>query len=516
MRITFDQNKFILETPSTIAAPSQGAWIKEAPGKYWTKDIRAAALFKKYADSKARNVFDKLMLQNVALPKGGVPTPRGLTLYPFQALRGVPHILSRNRSYLAHQPGLGKSAQAVAAINLKPGKALFVVPAFLKTTWAREITKWAVSDFPRIQVVPSTQHQDKMDWAADYIIVSDAMLATPWVAARLSELKFKYVFIDEGHRFKEPSSKRSVALFGGRVGALVSRGLIYGPEHVCVLSGTPLLNRPIELWPVLFAMAPELIDFMSYEDFGFKFGGATQDDRGRWRFIGSANEAELHKRIMGRFMQRITKDDVLDDLPDKVRQVIVMDHDPRTPEHRAYDARLLAELRKSNFDRPTGLGDYATIRHENGMAKVKWAAEFISEILTADDNESVIVFAHHREVVSTLANALKKFSPMVVNGATRMDERTQYQDAFQSKKRRLIIGNIDAMNLGLTLTAGTRSVFVEYAWTPSANEQAEDRMHRIGQKDSVLCQYLVLPNSIDEAILNSILLKERAINKVMG
>lgn len=511
MTLTFKENHFVLQNANLPKTFFGAAWKPHAQFAFKTRDIKEAVRFRKHADSKAQRIFNKLMLTQMPLPAGGLLSP--IPLMDFQKDLGVPFILSRNRSYLAHQPGLGKTAQCIVAVNSKPGRTLVIVPSFLKTTWAREITKWSAQDFPSIAVVPESSKADKFEWDADYIICSDAMLIKRWVIRGLSMQRFRYVFIDEAHRFKNCESSRTTALFGGKTKTFKSPGLIYNSEHVCALSGTPMLNRPIELWSTLYAMAPETIDFMSMTEFGRYFCGGFIDHFGAWNFNGASNESELNQRIMGAFMQRIRKEDVLKDLPEKIREVILIDKDIRSPDVQEFDSKVLRKL-EGMSDVPESLGEYAIIRHLNGLAKVGWTASFVSEYLNA--GESIILFAHHRDVVATLAEMLLEFRPMVINGSTDQADRTQYQDLFQSGKRKLIIGNIDAMNLGLTLTKATRVVFSEYAWTPALNEQAEDRAHRIGQHDSVFVQYLVLPNSIDERMLARLLEKQETISKVIG
>jgi SWI/SNF-related matrix-associated actin-dependent regulator of chromatin subfamily A-like protein 1 len=517
LKLIFDGTKFILFNSSKVlSAP----WIQNhADNSHQTKNIIEAAHFRKYADSKAENIFSKLMLKRLPFPVGGPISPSHMNLLPFQRDLGIPHILSNNRTYIAHQPGLGKSAQAICAVNTKPGRCLIICPSFLKTTWVREITKWSIKDFPNIAVVGDSGSQAKINWQADFVICSDSMLIKSWVMEAIFKTDFRFIFIDEGHRFKTADASRTTALFGGKTSKIHSPGLIYKAEHVCVLSGTPMLDKPIELWPMLFAMAPELIDFMGYYDFGFRYCGSFQDDRGHWHFTGSTNEAELNQRIMGRFMQRIRKEDVLKDLPPKIREVIIVGRDPRTNDVIFMDKKLLNSLEDNledaDFELPQALGDYAKMRHEIGLAKVKWVSEFVYNLLSNDLDEQIILFAHHRDVVDELKKLLFIFKPLVINGGVPDEIRTSYQDKFQNKTHRLIIGNIDAMNLGLTLTAATRVVFAEYSWTPAQNEQAEDRAHRIGQKDSVFVQYLVLPNSIDELVLTAILKKEDSIRKVI-
>lgn len=515
MKLTFHDQNFIL---SSMAETFMGSpkWQRIKNDTFRTKDINEAARFRQYADGIAERIFSKLMLKNYIVPSGGILVPPHLKLMPFQEHQGIPHILKTSRTYIAHQPGLGKTAQAVCAVNTKPGRALVIVPSFLKTNWAREITQWSFKDFPEIAVVPEKSKSHLMNWNADWVICSDAVLDRPWVQEGLLKTEFRFIFIDEAHRFKTPEANRTISLFGGANAKVKSRGLIYDAEHVVALSGTPMLNRPFELWPIVYAMAPEVINFMSRMNFGFRYCGPRQDERGRYTFLGSTREEELNKKIMGHFMHRLRKDDVLKDLPDKIREIITVNDDTRAQEIKLLDRDVMRTFKFAKLGKPKDLGDYAKIRHANGLAKVKWATEFVFNYLQFDETEQIILFAHHRDVVDDLRKNLFMFQPVVINGGVSTERRTEIEDLFQSGKRRLIIGNLDAMNLGLTLTKATRVVFAEYAWTPALNEQAEDRAHRIGQKDSVYCQYLVLPNSIDELVLISILRKEKSINKVIG
>ncbi len=516
MRLTFKEQNFVLSFESELVRPhvDPATWKPLSKTELKTKDVKAAARFKPQADDKAKRVFEKHCLKNYVVPSSGPICPKHKTLLPFQLQKGIPHILRTNRTYLAHEPGLGKTAQAICAVNTKPGKTLVIVPSFLTTTWAREISDWSATDFPSIAVVPESIKRAKMDWSAEWIICSDSMLQKDWVLAELRKQEFRHVQIDEAHRFKTYDANRTIALFGGKNGTINSQGLIYDAEHAVALSGTPLLNRPVELWPILYAMAPELIDFKGYLNFGYRYGGAQMDARGHVRFVGSTREQELHDRIVGPFMQRLRKQDVLKDLPAKIREVVYIDKDNRTKEIKALDEVLTQKAQNADFQN-LGLGDYAELRHEIGLAKVDFAANFVLNTLQFDPEEQIILFAWHRGIVEALAEKLSMFRPGVVNGGVSNAKRTEIQDDFQAGRRRLVIGNISAMNLGITLTKATRVVFCEFDWTPAANEQAEDRANRIGSEWSVTCQYLVIPNSFDEVMLNSVLKKQKIINKVI-
>lgn len=517
VKLSFDKNRFILSDIPRPLGLSREFWKFDSQlNAIFTSNLKEAARFRTVEDEKAKRIFDKFALRSIPLPSGGLTDSFFEPLMPFQRERGIPFILSRNRSYLAHDPGLGKSAQFITSVALKPGKTLVICPSFLRINWAREITKWFIRDFPSIAVVPETAKRTQMNWNADFIICSDSMVLRSWVRHALTKIKFRHIGIDEGHRFKNPGASRSIVVLGGRKGAIKSPGLIYNSEHTTILSGTPMLSRPIELWSILFSMAPEVIDFMSYLDFGYHFCGPRRDARGNLLFTGCTNAVELKSRIYNSgFMQRIAKDDVLPDLPDKVREIVWIGEDPRPKDVKAFDLELTKHF-ETEFEKPKSLGSWARFRKITGLAKVDFAVNFITEILREDPDEALIVFAYHREVVEKLAAGLSLFAPMVVMGGVPNEKRIQIEDAFQSGRRRLLIGNIKAMNLGLTLTRARRGIFVEYSETPTENVQAEDRMHRIGQADSVFCQYLVLTHSIDEVYLNMILSKQKTIKKVIG
>lgn len=532
MLLTFENNKFVIRQPNEmqlynlVEGPLKDAWLRNyADNSFRTSNINEAARFRKYADNKTENIFKKLMLKALPLPSGGLVVPEELTLMGFQEKRGIPHILKNSRSYIAHQPGLGKSAQAIVAVNTKPGKTLIICPAFLKVNWAREITKWSSNHFPEIAIVPSSDKRLEMNWKADFIICPDSMLQKPWVLKALYAIEFRFIFIDEGHRYKNAQAIRTAAIFGGSIYdkdklRFKSPGIVYEAEHVCVLSGTPMLATPSDLWPVVYALAPEVIDFMSFKEFTNRYCISKVDRWGGVRFIGSQNEEELHMRLTNKFMQRIKKSEVLYDLPSKIRNFLPIDENIMTPEMTAEDhaaqERLEALMEASSDpDVESSMGDFAKLRRALGIAKAPWVASYVRELLDENPDEKIILFAHHRDVVDALYVRLLGFNPRLINGGVKNEDRTKIEDEFQTGPCRLIIGNIDAMNLGITLTAATRVLFAEYSWTPAMNEQAEDRAHRIGQRDSVFVEYIIAPETMDELILDTIMRKQKSIEAVI-
>lgn len=516
MNLTFYDKKFILTNFGTNNVPSSGWTFDPATKSYYTKNIKAAHAYQNYASLTVKNIFNKLMIKPVSLTSVAPLTPDGLTLKDFQIKRGVPFIMSQNKSYLAHQPGLGKSAQVIAAINTNPGPALICPPSFLKINWAREINKWSLS-FPTVAIVQDTKKQHKVDWLADYVICPHSMLSKPWVMDGILKTKFKYKVVDEPQNLKSTGAARSTALWGGETDKVKSPGLMSDCDHEIYLSGTPMLSRPMELYALIYGVAPEVIDFMSETDYGFRYCGAWQDNRGHWKFTGSSREAELHTRLTTKFMQIIRKKDVLKDLPEKIRSVLVMDGDPRNAEAKELDNELMKLLATGIKPSQMRLDQYAKMHHINGLAKVNWATDLVRYYLTTNPDEQIILYGFHRDVCQLMTVRLRAFGfkPDLVLGGIKPDERTKIIDRFQSRKSRIIVGN-ESMKEGFTLSNATRTIHAEYSTLPGINEQMEDRANRIGAVgDYSYHQYIVLPEGTDPARLKSFHKRNNAVNKVI-
>ncbi len=269
---------------------------------------------------------------------------------------------------------------------------------------------------------------------------------------------------------------------------------------------------------------------MTKTQFGYKYCQLTETRFG-WDFSGASNMEELNQRVVGPFMLRQRKKDVLKDLPpisyhtlpvlkelpEKLEEMVILNTDMP-----AKVAKLETELlrihspedlmKQSIAAKISVEGEalhLATYRRELGLAKVKESVKFLRGLLE-DSEESILVFAIHKAVIAALAEALKDYHPFVVTGETPMNLRHECVKQFQEDEtRRVFIGNIQACGTGFTLTKATRVVFTEFAWTPADNTQAADRAHRIGQTEPVLVQYLVFKNSVDRAVLETIFNKQR-------
>lgn len=391
-------------------------------------------------------------------------------------------------AYLAMEQGLGKTRTAAMIAEKLNAWCCYVSPPALLENVGREFALWA----PKVSV----------------LAISDGLLAQATMRARIGvhvkrarrSKQKTLLIIDEAHRYAHEDSQRSMALHQAYVPA---------SDYVLYMSGTPMPNgRPIELWPMVkwqpeFALVPIAVYWQRY------CGAYFDHDRQAWNFNGASNTDEFFDRIQRTFMLRLTKQAVLPELPLKTIQTVYLPAKPPEVEEKVLRGLTPENYADSYRDENAAV---ATVRCEVGLAKVKLALDFIKTTLTA--SESVIVFAYHTQVIAELAKGLAEHHPGVITGATPTAERQALVDSFQAGFTPVLVANYIAGGVGFNITTATRVVFVEFSWTPGENQQAEDRAHRLGQKDNVLIQYLCFPGSIDEAMLKVLARKQGVIEKL--
>lgn len=525
-RLTFRNSRFILEEVSTPKLRAKLArspyWTVLDNDSYSTESLRAAKEYRRFSDARTEKIFQRTFQEHYAVPN---MTMTFLPLDPHQ-VEGLRWILSRKRSYLAHAPGAGKTAQAVLGGTLAagPGQILFIVPPTLVVNWEREILKFTewLGIWPAIGIVGKSNRQERVAWRADFVICPDSMLTKSWVYPRLKDIKWKFIAVDEASRFKEPTAERSLAFYGGGNGERTWAGFFRDARHVVFLDGSPMPNRPMELWAPAFALHPESIDCMSYDEFGYRYCGARPNDRGQWEYLFSSNESELRDRLQKDFMHVVAEDALTN--PERRRSMVVMSKDVRSGEHRAWERKNLGKIFADSaefgweIDEDASQGDLAKFRRELGLHKVPWIAQYVNERLEGTA-EKILLFAWHRDVVFQLAEALKKWKPGIVIGGVNAKTREKEFEEFQTTdgQKRLLILNIVAGGRGHNLQEATRIIFGEWSWTDELNKQCEHRAARRGSRAKFIkCEYIVAPKSMDERVLSSVFTKERRVQKVIG
>lgn len=502
--------------------PKSAGFRWNADKKEWyTRDASIASRLTSFCDDEALDEINKRKI-NVAEWSGPLSVPPNEKLLPYQE-HSVRFALARNRSYLALDPGLGKTpVAAVIAQTLYDTEktcVLYICPPFLTRNTKAEFDKWAPNLHAHLYPDFTGFIQKPTMIVPDSIIIRERVKKDILdFVTYAKETKYKTLLIvDEAHRYKNDEAIRTRALFGSKS----EQGIADWFDRVVYLSGTPMPNRPMELFSVLNHSAGDCINYMNKFEFATRYCAAFQNQFG-WDFSGASNVKELVSKVIGPFMLRYKKLEVLKDLPPKLEEMVLLDED--TPPRLAkISSRILEQFSPEDLMQGRiaqtvaiegNIENLATYRKELGKYKAKASADYIKYLLEETD-ESILVFAIHKDVIVTLESELSKYWPLVITGDTRMELRHEIVKTYQSdQRRRLFIGNIQAAGIGLTLTKATRVVFVEFSWVPAENEQASDRAHRIGQDDRVLVQYLVQLNSVDRAVIETILRKKRVTGQL--
>ena len=534
------------ETKDTVKAAGF-RWNQPGAERAWsTKDATLAARLAQYADAKAAaalaTVTAKLAASRAADADVTLPVPEGRELLPFQraGVAAAQTIVAGGKGVLiADEMGLGKTVQALVLANtVKASSVLVICPASLRLNWLREAERWLVAEHEAFVV---TSGKDAIPATAALVIVNDDLAWRDAIADQLEARRWGLMIVDEAHRLKSQDAKRTKAVLGwyDRKAKQNVPGLAACADRLALLTGTPLLNRPAEMWPLIHAADPQT--WTNFFGFAKRYCNAVQNNHG-WDFSGSSNLGELQQRLRGSIMIRRRKADVLTELPAKRRQVLALPangcaslvahelaafeaHEEKLADltaqvelaHAAGDAERYAKaVQMLNDATAAAFGELATIRRELGTAKAPKVVEHVLGLL--EETDKVVVFAHHRDVVNALVAGFAEAGHGVVSltGETKMGDRQAAVDAFQTMPQvRVFVGNIQAAGVGLTLTASSTVVFAELDWVPAMIAQAEDRCHRIGQANSVLVQHIVLDGSLDARIAGQIVAKQAIADKAL-
>lgn len=482
------------------AIPKDAGFFWSPITREWqTKKISTAARLLKYFDATARKVIGNTSVDTINWPTLDIRTPKNQRLKRFQE-DGARFALTRNHSYLAFDMGLGKTPTAISVINTLRAETLIICPPFLVTNWQRELKAWAINQSTDQILNGTTSPLTK----ESIVILPDSLLDRSTIQDFVRQRNFELLIIDEAHRFKSPEAKRTKALFGSITSQI---------PRVIALSGTPMPNRPIELFSVLSALAHNSIHFMDKHTFGVKFCNAFETRHG-WDYTGASNLDVLSRLIQKDFMMRRSKAEMMPELSPKEERIIPL-NGKETKETKKITRALYLKYQgdAERMIKNRHLGDLSEYRRLNGIDKVPFALEYIKDILE-NSGESLLIFAWHRDVITLLEKELSKITAAcVIDGGTKQRARDERLRDFQNGDLRVIIGQISTM-VGHNLTKATRCIFVESSWSPADNEQAADRAHRIGQTDTVVVDYLTISGTIDDQIISANKFKKQNINKV--
>jgi SWI/SNF-related matrix-associated actin-dependent regulator 1 of chromatin subfamily A len=401
------------------------------------------------------------------------------------------------RVLLADEMGLGKTIQALWYYKRnKTSPVVIICPASLKYNWAREA---AVHIGQRAEILEGTKPPKRKVFKKNSFVIINYEIVGAWLDYLL-EMDPQLVILDECQYIKNRAAKRTRYV----------RQLCKKVPHVLALSGTPLTNRPAELWPILNVVRPDI--FKSFMSFVMEYCSARRMPWG-WQFKGAKNLDKLHKLLTENCMVRRRKADVLTDLPAKSRHVVPVPIQNRKEYDEAEDDLITwlskySKAKASRASRAQRLVKMGYLKRLAGKLKLKSITDWIDAFLEESDGK-LVVFAIHKNIIAQLKERYKNC--VVVTGSTSSKKRQQAVDRFQrDKKTRLFIGNLQAAGVGLTLTASSTVLFAELGWTPGEHVQGEDRVHRIGQTNAAQIYYLIGVDTIEER-LSKILQEKQAV-----
>lgn len=422
-------------------------------------------------------------------------------------MEGLSYLIGAERALLADEMGLGKTAQALAFLShMQSYPAIIVVPPHLVKNWEHEIDKFLElpdndqmnmfhNNIGKVHVIKGLKPYT-LPKADIYII--HYLILRGWKKA-LEELDFKAVIFDEIQELRNTKTEKYSAA-----------SILASKTPYCIgLSGTPIYNRGGEIWSVMNIIEYHCLgDWDSFtREWCYGYGSDIVKDPDT---LGSYLKKEG-------LMLRRTKDQVLKELPPKRRIVQTVDFDTGTYSKLIQDAVekvKTIDTVKDQFER--GRISRAAVnetRQAIGIAKAPYVTNFIKMLL--DAGESILLFAYHHAVFDIYKEDLKAYNPVEITGRQNSNEKNKSEQAFMSGESNLCIISLRAA-AGLNLPRAKCVVFGELDWSPAIHSQAEDRAHRIGQEDSVLCYYLVAEEGTDEVIQEFLGLKVSQFAGIMG
>lgn len=553
------------------------AEVKKIRGSYYNKDLKiwtiplyreaAKDQIKKKFGFQEEGQFELLHTVNFSdippMPELDVEIPLlKMKPFPFQN-NGIAYNRIHRKTIIGDQPGLGKTLQAIATVlsfglndkgMLNAGPVLVICPSSLKMNWQQE---WMKVGGRRAMILSDRIKNTWMQYykvgMCDVFIVNYESLkkffVEPGWKKPEGEFKlqsivfrdcidlFKTVIVDESHRCKDGNTQQAKFVMG----------ITHGKENVFALTGTPVVNNPVDLISQLYII-DRLRDVVSHLKRPVDSHNVLQDFSGYKRFLKrycdggrkAINMEELHVRLRMHCFYRREKSEVLKDLPSKIRQVIMTEISNRAEYlHAENDFVDYLERVKNCTDeqvqtklRGEMMVKIGILKNISARGKLHQVKEFVDDIV--ESGEKIILFVYLKEIV----HKLKEIYPhaVTITGEDDNDDRNAAVNAFQLCKQcgvkldnhngldhehvpsntNIAIINYKSGGVGLTLTAASRVAFVEFPWTFADCEQCEDRAHRIGQVDSVMCSYFLGDETIDQYCYDLIQKKKNISQTITG
>lgn len=547
MRISYVNNRF-----QTVPTFREGELLRNAGFKwdevtqvYYTNDHRLAEGFIRHCDDSAvqnirqqrQNIQNSIAQSASAESNMKLWHPDSIVPRPYQ-VAGVEYIINRKGCILADEQGLGKTGQAILAMNMRKNvECLIVCLSLLKIQWLKEIRKWMIGTV-KVTIYHGKKLQLYEKKLTDHPkttivhIVNYDILEKHF--ARLSYLPINHFYADESQQIKNPEARRTQ----------VAQRLARKATYKLFMTGTPIYNKPVDLFVPLNLIDP--VRFPNFQKFKDEFCSGRDGS-----YMKKSVMDELNRILRSNFMIRRLANDVLKDLPEKIKDIIVLSEDDlasivakeqqalKTSQQKeeylrneverlkdiskgnaALEAEYKAKVKSLREIKFKNFGEIAKIRKEMAIKKAPYVIQFVKEQLESDEDpqSKIVVFGHHNEVLHKIYEGLKKYKPVVITGETPDKQRQHAIKLFSEKNdTRVFLGSMGAAGTGVDGLQNSchKMVFAELDWTPSLISQAEARLRRMGQKHTVWVYHIVADGSIDGKIAKLLVQKENVSKKIL-
>lgn len=504
-----------------------------ADGKFWEVSTFEDNYLRLMADWAVRNnlcrsvqwLSDEEPVESYEVPEmPKLTVAHNMKIEPYEYQKeGIAYALEKKRCIMGDEPGLGKTAQAIGTMTASGAwPALVICPSSLKVNWQREFKKFGgvqaiiLSDANRNTWQQFWKSRDLYNEPLAKVFITNYESLRKFFVKRINSTGrmtlrniefderinlFRSVIIDESHKCKSIKTQQSKFV----------QGIARGKEYILELTGTPVVNNNVDLIQQLNIME-RLEDFGGYKKFMDRYCAGDNQ---------SSHLKELNFFLNKFCFFRRQKKDVLKWLPDKTRSYLVVDIDNRKEYNQAKRdvIQYLRDFKNADDEkiqraiRGAVMVKMGILKQISSKGKIKAAVDIIHNII--DGGEKLIVFCFLKQVVEDI----RKEFPNAVTVTGDDDDKAKQRsvDAFQQDpSTNLIVLNYRSGGTGLTLTAASNVLFIEFPWTYSDCCQAEDRAHRNGQKNAVTCTYLLGKDTIDEYMYQLIQTKKDIANGVTG
>jgi SWI/SNF-related matrix-associated actin-dependent regulator of chromatin subfamily A-like protein 1 len=421
-----------------------------------------------------------------------------LSKYPIDEYQkiAIEFLLNRGSAILADDMGIGKTREtSVYILEKKPKKVLIVTPLSVREVWRDELIFLGESE-EDFCIVEKEIEKKK------YIIINYDKLKK--FRTELEKGKWDIIIFDESHYVKERTSQRFK----------IAKAIAKKCENVICVTGTPIMNKPAELFPLLHLIKHPLGNgFTAFADRYCDRKLVMFGPHGHWDINGASNLNELADKIKDVMIRRLKKD-VLEDIPDKEYHVYKINFNQKQQKFYEQIENEYKDYIKSEryIDRANHLAKITKLRQFCSGAKMPITEQHIKDSL--NNNEKILVFGFYIDPLNQMHSNYE--NSLMITGQTKKQDRAQIIKEFQENPYyKIFFGQIIAAGFGITLTAANKVVFNDVYWNPAIHEQSEDRANRRGAVLDTQIYYPLFKGSIEEDIYKLIKEKEKLINKIM-